>query len=165
MIRHFYRGSAGTSDGSPVSTHGSRGMKHIHQMWQQRTRQMLLSLQMNLAAIPGSIHCVRLPTHSSGLMVVFYQDPGLGCDWIQVGFFSPACDSKINICLDPEMRSCTQRAVQLPLLSPPHLKLIPLLCVCVCAVRGLPGPPHTTTATNNIRKGEGKVVLVGVKGR
>lgn len=48
---------------------------------------MLLSLQMNLAAITGSILCVRLSTHRAGLMVLFNQDSGLGRNWIQVGFF------------------------------------------------------------------------------
>lgn len=78
MIRHFYRGSAGTSDGSPVSTRGSRGMKHIHQMWQQCARLTLLAVQMNLPATTGSLRCVRLSTHRAGLMVLLYQDPGLG---------------------------------------------------------------------------------------
>lgn len=86
-IPHFYRGPAETSDGSPVSARRSGGMKHVQQMWQQRAWQALLSWQANLAAIPGSILCVRLSTQWAELMVLFYQDPGLGRNRIQVGLF------------------------------------------------------------------------------
>lgn len=77
--------------------HYSRRIKYVHQMWKKHDQLAVLSMQMTLTAIKGSILCVRLSTHWAALMVLFYQYPGLGCNWIQVGVQrTDTCDSKIN---------------------------------------------------------------------